>query len=88
MFTNASYASDPITMAIEKYNNHPSIMKLNQEGFPTSYFSFEYISENDMLMVMQNLDSSKAFQKDNIPPKLLKKNKDIFSKLLTNDIDA
>ena len=86
LFTNASYASDPITMAIEKYNNHPSIMKLNQEGFPSSYFSFEYISENDMLMVIQNLDSSKAYQKDNIPSKLLKKNKDIFSKLLTNNV--
>ena len=86
LFTNASYASDPITVAIEKYNNHPSIMKLNQEGFPSSYFSFEYISENDMLMVIQNLNSSKAYQKDNIPPKLLKKNKDISSKLLTNDV--
>ena len=27
--TEATNASDPVTIAIEKYNNHPSIIKLN-----------------------------------------------------------
>ena len=33
---------------------------------------------------MENLDVSKSFPKDNIPPKIIKENKDIFSILLTN----
>ena len=31
--TEATNASDPVTRAIEKYNNHPSIIKLNQQKF-------------------------------------------------------
>ena len=39
-----------------------------------------------MLKVTGNLDVSKSFPKDNIPPKIIMENKDIFSKVLTNDI--
>ena len=48
---------------------------------------FHDITEVDMLKVIENLDVSKSFLKDNIPPKIImEKNKDIFTKVLTNDI--
>ena len=87
LHTLVSNASDPVTIAIERYKNHPSIIKLNQECFPKFSFDFQHIFETDILVVIENLDSSKAFQKDNIPPKFLKDNKDICSTFLTNDVN-
>ena len=69
LHTLVSNASDPVTIAIERCKNHPSIIKLNQECFPKFSFDFQHIFETDILVVIENLDSSKAFQKDNIPPK-------------------
>ena len=37
-----------------------------------------------MLKAIENLDVSKSFAKDNIPPKIINENKDIFSIVLTN----
>ena len=37
--------------------------------------------------VINNIDSSKAYQKDNIPPSILKANVDIIAKVLHNDIN-
>ena len=37
--------------------------------------------------MIQNVDTSKAFQKDDIPPKLLKANVDICSIVLTSDVN-
>ena len=39
-----------------------------------------------MLKVIEDLDSSKSYQKDNIPTKMLKDNKDICTIILTTDI--
>ena len=72
--TEATNASGPVTIAIEKYNNHPSIIKLNQQK---SNFDGQNITESSMLKVIEDLDSSKSYQKDNIPTKILKDNKDI-----------
>ena len=84
--TEATNASDPVTIAIEKYNNHPSIIKLNQQNFPKSNFDFQNITESSILKVIEDLDSSKSYQKDNIPTKILKDNKDICTIILTTDI--
>ena len=50
-------------------------------------FSFKSVSENDIICVINNIDSSKAYQKDNIPPSILKANVDIIAKVLHNDIN-
>ena len=70
--------------AIEKYKTHPSITKIVEENFKQSNFDFHDITEVDMLKAIENLDVSKSFPKDNIPPKIIKENKDIFSIVLTN----
>ena len=70
--------------AIERYKTHPSIAKIVEENFKQSNFDFHGITEVDMLKAIENLDVSKSFPKDNIPPKIIKENKDIFSIVLTN----
>ena len=79
--------NDPVTKAIEKYKCHPSIIKIEEQGFMLITFNFLPISILDMHNEICNLDTSKAYQKDNIPPKLLKDNNDICSIVLSSDIN-
>ena len=57
---------------------HPSILKLD-ESLSIVTFNFKPISEEDMTYMIQGVDTSKAIQKDDIPPKILKANVDICS---------
>ena len=41
---------------------------INQNGFTSNNFSFQFVSENDVYRVINNIDSSKSYQKNNIPP--------------------
>ena len=59
---------DPVRNIIEKFKEHPSIVSINQKMFMPNSFSFKSVSENDIICVINNIDSSKAYQKDNIPP--------------------
>ena len=86
LHTDVSTSSNPVISAIERYKNHPSILKLN-EKMPNLTFNFQSVSENDMLCMIRSIDSTKAFQKNNIPPNVLKANEDICSIVLTSDIN-
>ena len=68
---------DPGENAIEEFKRHPSITRINEEGFTQGKFSFQDVAESDISLVIKNIDSSKSYQKENIPPKLLKENNDI-----------
>ena len=67
-----------ITSAIQKYKNHPSILKLD-ERLSIVTFNFKTYFRGRMTYIIQSVDTSKAFQKDDIPPKNLKANVDICS---------
>ena len=86
LHTDVSTSSDPVISAIESYKNDPSIMKLN-EKMPNLTFNFQSVSENDMLRMIQSIDSTKAFQKNDFPPNILIANEDICSIVLTADIN-
>ena len=73
--------------AIKMFNSHPSILKINQVGFLKDNFSFLNVSDINVKNVINSIDSSKAYQKDNIPPKILKQNNDISTLVLTHDIN-
>ena len=81
--TDVTNTKDPVTRSVEKYKNHASVIKLNSEGFTNSSFEFQPISESSTLKAILDMDSFKACQKDNIPPKLLKANRDICSIIIT-----
>ena len=78
---------DPVERAINKYIYHPSILKITKLEFANSSFSFQHITKKHIQNIINNLDSSKAYQKDNIPPKLLKMSSDICTAVLNYDIN-
>ena len=71
--TVSTYSDDPAMTAIEKYKTHPSITKIAEEDLPHSNFDFHDITEVVMLKAIENIDVSKSFPKDNIPPKIIMK---------------
>ena len=76
---NVTGITDPAMQAIEKYKYHPSIIKIQEQGFIQTTFNFSPISILDMQKEICNLDSSKAYQKENISPKVLKENAGVVS---------
>ena len=78
---------DPVEKVIEMFNNHLSILRINQEGHSQNSFNFEPIPESSIYDITSNIDSAKAYQKDNIPPQILKDNVDICSYVLFSDVN-
>ena len=72
-------------MASKSTEITPSLSSLSKKGFPPQ-FAFYHIPESHILKIIQGIDSSNTYQKDNIPPKLLKGNMDICSIIQTNDV--
>ena len=79
-------SNDPIEKAIEKFKNHPSITRVLQEGYSDN-FSIDLVSDLDIQNVINKIDSSKAYQKGNIPPQIIKINADICSMTIVYDIN-
>ena len=84
---NATDITDPAMQAIEKYKYHPSIIKIQEQGFIQATFNFSPISILDMQKEICNLDSSKAYKKENILPKVLQENADVVSIVLSSEIN-
>ena len=78
---------DPVRNISEKFKEHQSIVSINQKMLMPNSFTFKSVSENDIICVINNIDTSKAYKKDNIPPSILKANVDIIAKVLHNDIN-
>ena len=79
LFTNKANLDDPVENIIAKFANHLSILKIKENCFQANRFSFLFVSENDVCSVIKNVESSKAYQKDTIPPKVSKENKNLRS---------
>ena len=65
--------------AIKTFNNHPSILRIFQEGYPENSFSVDIIFESSIHNIISNIDSSKVYQRDNIPPQLFKNNVGMYT---------
>ena len=74
--------NDPVSNIVEKFKKHPSIVSRNQKQFMSNSFSFNFVPENAVTKVINNI----ADQKDNIPPSILKANVDIIANVIHNDI--
>ena len=79
--TNTSSDNDAVTIrqAIEKYQNHPSIKVIRENIDTTNNLSSELINPECVSKIINNLDTSKAALQGDIPTKILKDNKDLFS---------
>ena len=71
-------AKNLVENSIEIFNSHPRILKINEMGYNSNVFSLKHVSDLNIHDVINNIDSSKAYQNDNIPPIILKENNDIF----------
>ena len=80
---NSEVISDnPVVKAIQRFQNHPNIVKIQEIENTKNTFHFHFISETNIRDTIIEIDSSKAYQRDNIPPKLLKENIDICAVVL------
>ena len=82
-----AHISDPIVKCIIRYENHPSIIKIQEASCCEQTFSFSRITQSAVVKEISTLCDSTACSKDNIPSKIIKENIDLFSVKLSNDIN-
>ena len=71
---------NPVLARIEKFSTDPSIISIQKRMETNSNrFSFKYEERKKFLTEIQNLNSRKASQQNDIPVKILKENSDICS---------
>ena len=63
---------DPILRAIEKYENHPSILKIKESIPESECFTFIQTDLNSVIREICNLNDSKSSPIESIPAKILK----------------
>ena len=81
---NVPIHPDPVLRAIETFKYHPSILIIKE--FLTNKgmsFSFGYTTQEKTYKTLQNLNQKKAYQENDIPVKIIKLHKDIFSLRIT-----
>ena len=86
--SNLSNIDDPILKVIAKYENHPSILRI-KKYMKEKYlnFSFEFVNKPKISKEINNLDDKRACQEHDIPVKLIKSNKDLFSHFIYHNFN-
>ena len=82
-WTDTEHILDPIHKAINKYRNHPSIIKIGENIKPDNIFEFNCVPPDIVIAAVKHLDPSKTMSFMNIPIKILKENMDICLHILT-----
>ena len=80
--SNIDGLSDPVEIAIKKYENHPSIVAITEKFNFTVRFEFEEVNFKDIEKEILDLNTKKAFASNSIPAKVLKETSDICSPVL------
>ena len=75
-------STDPIDSAIMKYQNHRSIIMINENMSFESRFKFKVVNENDIQCDILNLNSKKPDKFGNIPVKILKDSSEVCNVIL------
>ena len=71
--SNLSNIDDPISKAIAKYENHPSILRIkNYLKEKDLNFPFEFADKPNISKEINQLDGKKTYQEHDIPVKLIK----------------
>ena len=75
--------SDKISIAVAKYKNHPSIIKIKENNATSDLFKFQHITPDIVKNKIRYLSSSKS-TRGYIPINILKDNIDIYCSYLTD----
>ena len=70
-----------------KDQNHPSIKVIRENIDTTKNFSSDLINPGCIIEIINNLDTSKATEQGDIPTKIIKDNKDIFSYFISTSFN-
>ena len=84
--SNLHNVDDPILKAIAKYENHPSISRI-KNYMKEKDISFELVDKPKISKEINKLDKKMAVQKIDIPVKLIKLNKDLFSHFIYHNFN-
>lgn len=85
LLSNTEDLTDPIEIAIKKFQYHPSILAIKEEVTPISpLFNFSKINLIDIKNEISKLDQNKVGTHRNIPAKHLKETSDVCSEYLLN----
>ena len=73
---------------MEKFSKHPSITNIKKRINNSNYtFSFKFVSQEKFSKLIQNLNCNKVTQQYDIPIKILKENKEIFTYILCHNFN-
>ena len=76
-------STNPVDIAIQKFDNHPSANLIRDKVTLSDMFQFESFSLDDILKEMANLTSDKNGTVKNTPTRFMKEVADICSAILT-----
>ena len=80
--------SDPVLKAINKYEKHPSAIKIKEKMKNKNMsFYFSFVTKETILNELRKLNPKKVSQKSDIPLKIIKKNLDIVSNFVYNNFN-
>lgn len=86
--TNESEETDPISKAIRKYENHPSILKIKEIIPESECFSFKPTDLKSVMKELGNLKEAKSSPIESIPAKILKDNYDLLGPKIQIDYNS
>ena len=81
--SHSNITNDNIINVINKFKDHPSILKIKERVEIIDKFSFSICSEDDIEMEIHKLNINKPTTFNNIPAKVLADNSDICSPIIT-----
>ena len=79
--------NDPIMHIIEKYDQHPSVLKIREIQSDNNSFLFKPTNLKTVTEEIFNLNNSKASPINSFPPKVLKENCNIFAPKIVDDFN-
>ena len=82
--TNTENLTDPIKIAVKKFENHPSIIDIKEMTDLNTTFSFSEVNASDIEIEIRSLKTNKATTYMNISAKQLKQFSDIILDPLVN----
>ena len=74
--------TDPVEIAVKKFENHPSIIAITEKFNFTVCFVFNEVNLKDTEKEILNLNTKNAVASNSIPAKVLKETSDICSPVL------
>ena len=81
---NTTNLSDPVEIAIKKFENHPSVMVIRENINLNQEFFFKEVEVDKILKEIRNLDSNKSGTFQNIPSNRLKEVSEVSAPCLKN----